>query len=307
MRRFLTLFIALACSLSVTAQTTHLFAEKDGEKLYLDHYPAVDVVGSRPCVIFAFGGAFARGTRADKEYIPYFKALNSAGIDVVSIDYRKVLAKGLDSNGLKGAISTMRRAVEYAAEDMILATAFVLENAEKWSINTQQIVACGSSAGAITALQAENMICNGDKRAAVLGDFNYGGVVSLAGAIFSVSGKPKWEKAPCPVMLFHGNADSNVPYKRASAFGVGFYGSKFLAKQFKRMDSPYLFYSAIYRNHSMAGDPMYTNVYDIISFIKRYVVEGNRLQITETVHDAKYPKIKTHFSVKEYLSTNYNK
>lgn len=307
MRRFVTLFIALATFVSVSAQTTHLFAEQEGEKLYLDHYAAENVVGSRPCVIFAFGGAFARGGRADKEYIPYFKALNSAGIDVVSIDYRKVLAKGLDSNGLKGAIVTMRRAVEYAAEDMLLATAFVLKNAEQWNINTKQIVACGSSAGAITALQAENMICNGDKRAQMLGEFNYGGVVSFAGAIFSVSGKPKWEKSPCPMMLFHGNADSNVPYKKASAFGVGFYGSKFLTKQFEKMDTPYLFYSAIYRNHSMAGDPMYTNVYDVISFIKRYVVEGNRLQITETVRDAKYPKTKTRFSVKEYLSTNYSK
>ena len=300
-----TLIATIAVAVSVSAQTTHLYADRDGEKLYFDHYPAVGVTGSRPCVIFAFGGAFARGTRSDAGYLPYFKALTEAGYDVVSIDYRKHLAKGIDTDGLKGAIITMKNAVEYAAEDMLAATKVVLDNAERWNIDTTKIVACGSSAGAITALQAENMICNGDKRAAMLGEFNYAGVVSFAGAIFSVSGKPKWEKAPCAIQLFHGNADSNVPYNKASAMGVGFFGSKFLAKQFEKMDTPYWFYSAAYRDHSIAGDPMYVNLEEIKAFINRAVVKGEKLQIVQEVSDAKHPKCKTKFGVKDYLSTNY--
>ena len=307
MRIILTLFLALASFVSATAQTTHLYAERGGEKLYLDHYEAVNTQGARPCVVFAFGGAFARGTRADEGYIPYFKALTEAGYDVVSIDYRKRLAKGIDMAGLKGAVIAMKEAVEFAAEDMLSATAFVLKNAEQWNINPKHIVACGSSAGAIAALQAENMICNSDKRAAMLGDFNYGGVVSFAGAIFSVSGKPQWQKNPCPVMLFHGNADSNVPYNKASAFGVGFYGSQFLVGQFDKMDTSYWFYSAQYRDHSMAGDPMYVNLEEVKAFINRVVVKGEKLQIVQSVADAKHPKTKTRFSVKEYLGSNYNK
>lgn len=306
MKRLLIFIVTLAVVVSATAET-YLYAEKEGEKLYLDHYPAVGVVGLRPCVIFAFGGAFARGTRADKEYLPFFEALTKAGYDVVSIDYRKVLAKGIDTKGLKGAISTMQRAVVYAAEDLISATKYLLDNAKDWNIDTTKIVACGSSAGAITALQAENMICNSAPHATILKEFNYAGVISFAGAIFSVSGKPKWQTAPCPIMLFHGNADSNVPYNKASAFGVGFYGSKSIYKQLEKMDTPYLFYSANYRNHEMAAVPMYTNINDIVGFIERYVVKGEKLQIFEEVDDAKYPKTKTRFSVKEYLSTNYNK
>lgn len=306
MKRLLIFIVTLAVAVSATAET-YLYAEKEGEKLYLDHYPAVGVTGLRPCVIFAFGGAFARGTRADKEYLPFFEALTKAGYDVVSIDYRKVLAKGIDTKGLKGAISTMQRAVVYAAEDLISATKYLLDNAKDWDIDTSKIVACGSSAGAITALQAENMICNSAPHATILKEFNYAGVISFAGAIFSVSGKPKWQTAPCPIMLFHGNADSNVPYNKASAFGVGFYGSKSIYKQLEKMDIPYLFYSANYRNHEMAAFPMYTNINDIVGFIERYVVKGEKLQIFEEVDDAKYPKTKTRFSVKEYLSTNYNK
>ena len=299
--------VALAATLTVAAgPNTILFAERDGEKLYFDHYPAIGVEGKAPCVIFAFGGAFARGTRADKGYLPYFKALTEAGYNVVSIDYRKVLAKGLTGDGLKGAIITMKLAVEYAAEDLLTATKVVIEKAEQLNIDTTKIVACGSSAGAITALQAENMICNNDPRAAELGEFNYAGVVSFAGAIFSVSGKPKWEKSPCPIQLFHGNADSNVPYNKASAMGVGFFGSKFLIKQLEKMDVPYWFYSAQYRNHSIAGDPMYVNLHEIFSFIERVVIKGEKLQIVEQVYNEKYPKCKTRFGVKDYLSTNYS-
>ena len=64
-----------------------MYAEKSGEKLYLDHY-AAPREGLRPCVMFLFGGAFARGDRAHEDYAPYFDMLTSAGYDVVSIDYR---------------------------------------------------------------------------------------------------------------------------------------------------------------------------------------------------------------------------
>lgn len=307
MKKIILAIAALAATLPAIAEQTYVYTTRDGVELKLDHHRAENITGDRPCVIFAFGGAFAVGNRNDKEYLSYFKALNNAGYDVVSIDYRKVLASGLQAEGLKGAIGTMKKAVEYAAEDMLSATKFVLDNAEKWQIDRSAIIACGSSAGAITSLQAENMICNNHPATAELKDFNYAGVISFAGAIFSVSGKPKWEKEPCPIMLFHGNADSNVPYKKASAFGVGFYGSKFIYKQLKRKDLPYLFYSAEYRDHAMAGDPMYTNINDIIGFIKRYVVDGEKLQIVESVKDSKYPKVKTRFGVKDYLSTNYSK
>jgi hypothetical protein len=89
--------------------------------------------------------------------------------------------------------------------------------------------------------------------------------------------------------------------------GVGFFGSKFLCKQFEKMDTPYWFYSALYRDHSIAGDPMYVNLEEIIAFINRAVVKGEKLQITQQVSNAKYPKCKTRFSVSDYLSTNYSK
>ena len=99
MRKIFTLFVALVYCATVTAQNTYLFAERDGEKLYLDHYTAVDTESLRPCVIFAFGGAFARGTRADEGYLPYFKALTEAGYvgeDVENILLRLIQAADFD-------------------------------------------------------------------------------------------------------------------------------------------------------------------------------------------------------------------
>ena len=50
---------------------------------------------------------------------------------------------------------------------------------------------------------------------------------------------------------------------------------------------------------------MYVNLEEIKAFINRVVVKGEKLQIVQQVTDAKYPKCKTRFSVKEYLGSNY--
>lgn len=46
-------------------------------------------------MIFAFGGGFKGGDKADKGYIPYFEFLARNGFVVVSTDYRTTL-KNLD-------------------------------------------------------------------------------------------------------------------------------------------------------------------------------------------------------------------
>ncbi len=62
MKRILLSLLALAAALGATAATagkqTLLYAVKDADSLFLDHYVA-DVEGQRPCMIFVFGGGFA--------------------------------------------------------------------------------------------------------------------------------------------------------------------------------------------------------------------------------------------------------
>ena len=310
MKRVLSLIAALALFFTAAAQeirkSTHLYAVKDGQELYLDRYTSSDVSDAkRPCVIFVFGGGFSTGLRDAAKYLQYYDYLARKGYDVVAIDYRLGM-KGVTDPGIFSAISQFKATVNMAVEDLYSATGFVLEHAAEWGIDTSRMVASGSSAGAITVLQAENGICNGSEASKSLpAGFNYAGIISFAGAIFSTDGKPEWHKAPAPIMFFHGTSDKNVPYDKARVFGIGFYGSGLIASQLRQMRTPYYFYSVEYEDHSLAETPMTDNLEQIGEFLDNYV-EGGLKQITEVhIENLNAPIRPTDFSIFDYLGSNY--
>lgn len=311
MKQFFVATLLLLGFISASAATpqkqTHLFAVKGADSLYLDHYVA-PVEGKRPCMMFVFGGGFVGGQRDNDMYSTYFNFLTDNGYDVVSIDYRLGL-KQLSSTPditMKGVITLLNNAINMAVEDLFSATLFVLENADEWQIDTHQIVTSGSSAGAITVLQAEHALCNLTPSAAVLpADFRYAGVLSYAGAIFSLKGEPKWKRTPAPIMFFHGSADRQVPYDKATLFGIGFYGPKFLAKEFNKQEWPHWFYDIEYHTHQIAGLPMFQNHNEILTFLKDFVKERRPLTITTTVRDKALEKVDTKFKIMDYFEANY--
>lgn len=290
----------------VVCDTFH-YATHNGEVLYLDRYMLDgEVDAPRPCMIFAFGGGFVKGVRNHEYYSIYFERLARDGIVVVSIDYRLGL-KNLDADGgMVAMIGAFDNAVNMAVEDMYCATNFVIANSQEWAVDTTKIMLSGSSAGAITAVQAEWMRANGAWRAQVLPkDFRYAAVVSCAGAIFSIKGKPKFDATPAPMLLFHGTSDKNVPYDHASMFGVGFYGSAYIVKQLDKLGSPYWFYSAEYVDHKMAGLPFIYDCDVIMQFIRDFVIHGECLQIHTDVIDLNGDKQPTRFKVMDYIRANY--
>ena len=286
-----TMLIAVSAMASDLNKKSYLYAVKGTDSLYLDHYVS-PVSGERPCMMFVFGGGFVRGTRDHEGYLPYFKFLNDNGFDVVSIDYRlglKPLTTMKEMPSVRETIGLLNNAVNIAVEDLFSATLFVLENAERWQINPKQIVTSGSSAGAITVLQAENAICNRTPSAAVLPQgFNYAGVISYAGAIFSVNGKPEWKSKPAPIM-------------------VGFFGSKYLAKEFNEKGWPHWFYDIEYQTHDISYLPMYQNQNEILTFLNDFVLKKRPLTITTSVRDGNEPKRETKFKVMDYIDANYGK
>ena len=311
MKRFLlfaTLIFTMATTMAQTQPTTYCFVE--GEKpLYLDHYRA-EGEGFHPCVLFAFGGGFSHGSRNNERYLPYFEMLLSEGFDVVSVDYRLGMAYTLDSTEDVGPLEgawAMYRSVNYAAEDVLRATKYVVDNATKLGIDPSLIVASGSSAGAIAVLQAENYISNHSRYAKILPEkFNFAGVIAFAGAIYSVLGEPEWDAMPCPVMLFHGNADRNVPYRKATILATGFYGSDYIAEQLHEKGATYYFHSAHYRDHALALSPLTDNHDEIIAFLGRCVLGGEQLQYTNEYIDEKIAPCETNFTIQEYLNSNYS-
>ena len=307
----LTIFVLVQCCVLLSAQEvvcdTFHYATHNGEELYLDRYMLdAEADAPRPCMIFAFGGGFVKGVRNHEYYSIFFDRLAREGIVVVSIDYRLGLKNLNADGGMVAMIGIFDNAVNMAVEDMYCATNFVIANSEEWAVDTTKIMLSGSSAGAITAVQAEWMRCNGAWRAEVLPEgFRYAGVVSCAGAIFSTVGKPKFASQPAPMLLFHGTSDRNVPYDHASMFGVGFYGSAYIVKQLERLDSPYWFYSAEYMDHRMAGIPFIYECDIIMQFIRDFVIRGEALQIHTDLVFLNGDKQPTRFKVMDYIKANY--
>lgn len=312
MRYFVTLLFATLFAIAATAhqpveRATYHYATHQDTELYLDVY-STPCSEARPCMIFAFGGGFVGGERDNKYYQAYFNHLAEHGIVVVSIDYRlglKNLPADLD---IKGMIATMNNAVNIAVEDLYAATNYLIANASIWNIDASKIMISGSSAGAITVLQAEWLRSVGGERAKVLPEgFRYAAVVSCAGALFSVSGAPKFGDDIAPIMLFHGTSDGNVPYNKSSIFGVGFYGSKYILKQLRKHNSPYYFYSEEYADHSLAVLPFMDKLDLIMQFIDDFVIADRAYQQECYTINPATPKRPTRFKVKDYLKNNYAK
>ena len=313
MKQILTIVALLVAVATTTAQevvrTTHHYATHDGIELLLDRYDTnVACEKCRPCMIFVFGGGFKQGSRDHEMYISYLERLATEGIVAVSIDYRLGLKLYPPTGGKVSMVKALANAVNVAVEDLYGATNYIIANAEAWNVDPQLIMISGSSAGAITALQAEWLRCNGDSMAEVLpDDFRYAGVVSCAGAIFSTKGKPKFKQEAAPMLLFHGTSDSNVPYHKSSIAGIGFFGSKHIVKRLDKIPSPYYFYSAEYVTHTLAATPFIDQQDLILQFINDYVIRGRRLYIEAQIYDPTIPQRPTRFSPMDYIKTNYGR
>lgn len=286
---------------AITKQT-HLYAIKGADSLYLDHY-AAPIEGKRPCVMFVFGGGFVGGARDhDTEY---FLFLANNGYDVVSIDYRLGM-RGVESPGIIEFLKAMDKTINIAVEDLYSATNFILDHADEWQIDPTKIVVSGSSAGAITSLQAEYAICNSLPVTKGLKEgFNYAGVIAFAGAVFTLDGAPKWEKQSAPTLLFHGSSDTQVPFTKMALLGIGMYGSKYIADRLHDGGMPYWLYSVEYETHSMSSKPMHENHKEILLFVDEYVMQQRPLQRTTHTIDKNIPKRKTFFLPTDFINANY--
>ncbi|MGN0191495.1 MAG: alpha/beta hydrolase [Candidatus Cryptobacteroides sp.] len=265
------------------ADATYLYAEKDGEELYMDIYESAVAEEELPTLIYLFGGGFIRGSRNEDYLMPFFSALNDRGYRVVSIDYRLGL-KGKGKVGLS-TVDNLDKAIHLVVEDLFSATCFLADNREELGIDTDNLVIMGSSAGAISVLQSEYEICNGTDCASVLPDgFNYRGVISLAGAVLSRNGALRYATAPAPMLLFHGTADDVVDYKQIRFFKLGWYGSDTIAKVCSRNGYNYCIYRFKDARHEIADSGL-ENIGIIDGFIRVNILQGQHRIVDAMVSD----------------------
>nr|MBA2625301.1 alpha/beta hydrolase fold domain-containing protein [Acidimicrobiia bacterium] len=162
--------------------------------LKLDVYrPVGDTVERRPAVVWMHGGGFTFGSKGDMA--AYARDSAERGYVGVTIQYRLSPA----TDGL---------AIDRAYRDGRAAVRWLRENAATYGIARRAIATGGYSAGAVTAI---NLAYAGspspEDRARV------GAAVSLAGT--RTIGVP--ERGEPPVLMFHGDRDTTVPYDQASA------------------------------------------------------------------------------------------
>lgn len=237
---------------------TYIYAQRDTCTLYMDVYEpnkaeTITAEGlEKPTIVFMFGGGFIAGERNNKSYLKWFNEMKRDGYRIVSIDYRLGL-KGSRKVGI-AQVNVLDKAIHMAVEDLFSATNFLIENAQELGINPENIVISGSSAGAITVMQAEYEISNRTSWAQVLPEgFNYAGVMSFSGAILSREGKVNYKVRPCPTLMLHGTADGLVPYKQIAFFNLGFFGGGKLVKRFEKFGFNYNMYHFIDYGHEVAG------------------------------------------------------
>ncbi|MDR1202805.1 MAG: alpha/beta hydrolase [Tannerellaceae bacterium] len=288
---------------------TFVFSIKGADTLRLDKYDIPSGEINKPCVLFVFGGGFAVGARTEEYNVEYLKRLAEKGYVGIGIDYRLGLKdiKDRDVSDPANITRALFNAIHMAVEDLFDATDFVYEHAEAWGIDKTKIIANGSSAGAVTVLQGEYMICNNTELAQRLpGGFRYGGIIAFAGAVANESGDLTWPVKPSPIQLFHGDADKNVPFNKALLGEAGLYGSKYIAGQLEKMQSPCYFYEVENAAHEIAGSPMRYNSGEIGIFIDKFVRNPEPLIIHTVVEQIGKPELEKEFDFMDYLNTNYN-
>ena len=179
--------------------------------LRLDVYsPAGDSATGRPAIIWVHGGSFTAGSKSAGNLVDQATVFAKKGYVSLSIDHR------LSPQGCAASAPTVEcvLAIIDAKHDAQAAVRYLRANATTLGIDPNRIAIDGHSAGAITALNV-----GFDSTEVEPGGSNPGWSSAVAASV-SLSGARllgTFESTDAPSLLFHGTADSTVPYSWAEA------------------------------------------------------------------------------------------
>lgn len=288
---------------AILPDVTYMFAQRDTCDLFMDVYEPLE--GSqttyhgkeKPTIIFMFGGGFIAGSRNERSYLQWYRDMADNGYRVIAIDYRLGL-KGAKSVGI-AQVKSIDNAIHLAVEDLYSAVLYIIDNAETMGVDPSNIVISGSSAGAITVLQADYELCNRTEYASCLPeDFHFAGVMSFSGAILSHNGKVKYEERPAPTAFFHGTGDKLVNYGQITFFNLGLFGSDKLALRFKKFGYSYSIFRYLDHGHEVAGFMGITEDLQL-RFLEDNVIDKAQVVLDITIEDTRLAKGKGSQSRKE--------
>ena len=299
---------AQTCASSIHKET---YAFRDTFKLDVYWDPSIKVSGKRPVFLQIHGGGWGGGDRAiDVNPSTSFGKMVQAGMVVASMDYPLGIAiarsqgklnhvpmfgKSADVWDDKVYSDIIWEAIQTSVEYLYDATSFMVNHAGDWNADVTKFIIGGGSAGAINSITAENWLCNEKELAKqhLPKGFHYAGVIGGAGAIMlGINDNLTWKHTPCPIMMFHGNADEQVPFDEIvlPKGGYKFVGSKQIARSLKEMKVPYMLYIGQQYDHVMSGIPFETCGYEMLSFIDRLVINKEKISVEAGEEDYEGPK-----------------
>lgn len=270
-------------SISKVKKRTYTYDKIDGERLKLDFYKPKNIKSNYPLIIYVHGGGFSGGKR-DEDYIKdYARFLTKRGYAVASISYRLIMKeKGFGCN--TKSIDKIN-AFHIASEDISLAIKYILKKKRKFKIKRDKIILTGSSAGAEAILHLAYVY----KNSILPKDFQFAGIISMAGALISMDNINT--KTAIPTQLFHGTSDKLVPYDAAphhycNKDNLGYlplYGSKAIASKLKTLQQSYYLYTIENGDHSWNSRPMYESRKEILDFLYFDVLQQKNRQTSITI------------------------
>ena len=272
-----------------TDKVTVEFVIRDSKPILMDIYQFKDkkIEGKRPVFIYSFGGAWAIGSREDALCNPLYDHLCEKGWVCVAIDYRLGSARGKDGKPIitpPVEYNPFQYSIDIGVEDIYAATNWLLQHADEYDIDPKKIVIGGSSAGAINSMNAEYYICSGHKLAKenLPTDFNYAGVVSMAGAVYLTGDNDtelNWDRKPSPMCFFHGSSDPTVTFDVERNPNRHGFGPNYVCKQLYTMDVPYMLNEYVDGDHAMALLPLKWFWNEIDSFLDRIILDGQNIKV----------------------------
>lgn len=294
----------------VTKTTVKYATTKPENKdLFIDIYqPSNDLVKKRPLILFAHGGGFLFGDKADMAAFCTFWA--QRGFVTASIQYR--LFSGIPSQ------STMYDAATKAVSDMKAAYRFFksdASNQNSYLIDTTKMFIGGYSAGAITALLTGYMdtgdpidpttlnIINanggfsgntGDTENLSHNDKDIFGVFNMSGAVFT---KGLLDQNEPFLMSYHGDIDDTVPIDSNSVFfGLAYlYGSRTIHKEADAISLPNTLTVAAGGNHTdIYSDPKYAGTLGLYVYNSINLFYPRLCGISLSTHYANRPALNIH-------------
>ena len=272
---------------------TYCYVVKDSIPLLMDVYVPKVQNEHHACIFFMHGGGFVMGTRNWKDIPQFCQQLAKEGYVVISIDYRLGMY-GDEDYPILSVITEFEESVNMATEDLFSAIRYTkdsLNGRDGFDINPNYIMLCGSSAGAIMALQADYYLCNRTSIAKdAPEDFHFAGVMAFAGGIFTTEPELRYSYThPAPTLLCQGTKDLLVPYRQIVGVHSNFFGCSAVAKCFEENKYPIFIRRYKEKGHHVSGT-YYASIDLINWFIERYVYEQKPWEIDQLYDIPQLPK-----------------